>query len=82
MTGDGVANGSQLLRLPDKPSTLWADVLVVKNAMGIIVASFPYRGEYGDISTLPPGIYTLYAVNRKQHAHRLGHFLKPLTVEN
>ena len=75
------SDGRPLL-LPDKPSTLWADVLVVKNAMGIIVASFPYHGKFADISMLPPGTYTLYAVNRKQHAHRIGHFLKPLTTDH
>lgn len=63
------------LRLPKKPSTLDAKLLVVETLQGGLIATLPYRQGTVSVTSLPDGMYVLRSLNRKGVTHRLGTFI-------
>lgn len=61
------------LRVPKRPSTLDARLLVVETLQGSIVATLPYQAQIS-VATLQPGYYVLRSLGRKGVTHRIGYF--------
>lgn len=70
-----IPNDGLKMSLPDKGYWLDADYIMIKSLVGTIVATYPYKGKYADISKLDEGCYTVYSLNSKGTAHRLGFIL-------
>ena len=66
------------IELPQKPNTIDADYLAVKDIAGKIVTTIPWTSATSEntayIGTLSDGYYQLYTLNHKGNAHRLGFF--------
>lgn len=62
------------LRLPPKPSTLDASLVLITTLQGSTVASRPYRDGRTDVSAVPEGCYVVRSIGRKGVTHRLGWF--------
>ena len=71
---DIIRTDGRRLLLPEKPSTLDAQFLVVQTLQGQAVKLLPYDSKYADISSLPEGIYSLRTLGRKGRNHRLFYF--------
>ena len=69
-----VSNG-QRVSLPNKSEALDTDMILVKDLAGKAVTTLVRRGNQMDIRTLPNGMYTLYALDKRGKTHRLA-FLK------
>ena len=63
------------LTLPEKPSTLDANVVCIETMQGKLMTSLPYRGKYADVSKVPEGFYQLRSINKRGITHRLGFFM-------
>lgn len=70
-----IRNDGSKLPLPDKGYSLDADYIMIKSLTGTIVATYPYKGKFADISKLNEGCYAVYSLNSKGTAHRLGFIL-------
>lgn len=63
------------LRLPPKPSTLDASLVLITTLQGTPIASRPYRDGRVDVGSVPEGCYTVRSIGRKGVTHRLGWFI-------
>ncbi|MGN1374944.1 MAG: glycoside hydrolase family 10 protein [Prevotella sp.] len=67
-----VKNDGSTATLPLKPSTLDADMIIVKSLQGNVLITTQYNTPKIDIRSLPDGMFTLHSLNRKGITHRLG----------
>lgn len=67
-------NDGNMLTLPPKGQSLDADLIVIEDMTGRLVATRVY-GEKAPIKQLPEGMYTVKSLGRKKIMHRLGHFI-------
>jgi uncharacterized lipoprotein YddW (UPF0748 family) len=74
LTDDVQQTDGKWLRLPIKPVTLDANILIVETLLGQQVTVLPFEGKYANISKLPDGIYVMRSLGRKSRNHRLGYF--------
>lgn len=67
-----LSNNGLWLSLPPKGHSLDADYIVIKSLAGVIIATRPYNGEKANIGGIAQGCYSIYSLNGKGVAHRLG----------
>lgn len=73
-TDDIQKTNGNWVRLPEKPATLDANVLLIETLQGQQVGAVEYKGKYADISYLPDGIYILRSLGKKNRNHRMVYF--------
>lgn len=69
-----IQRASNYVNLPEKPSTLDADFLLIETLQGKTVTSIPFKGTRANISRLPEGVYQWRSLGKKGRHHRLGFF--------
>lgn len=57
--------------LPQRPSTLDADYVIIESATGTAIATKPYSASV-NVSDIPDGMYILRSLSRKGKTHRIG----------
>ena len=62
------------LTIPEKPSNLDADYLMIETLEGSPVAIRSYQGTVVDVSGLPEGFYQWRSLGKKGRNHRMGFF--------
>ena len=70
------SNNGRELTMPEKPNTIDADYLLLKDMAGKAVATLRWSKylDTADISMLEQGVYQVYTLNHKGITHRLGFF--------
>lgn len=67
-----IPNDGNRMLLPEKEKTLDADLIIIKDIIGSVVATCLYKGKYADISKIDNGLYSIYSLNKKNISHRIG----------
>ena len=68
-------DGNRLQLPPERDGEEEVQTVMIKTLQGQIIAAVPTRGGIVSVRGIPNGIYTLYSLNNRKIAHRLGTFL-------
>ena len=64
-------NNGKTLKLPSKVSVLDAEYVLLKNLIGTVISTYPYKTSI-DIRNIPSGHYAIYSLDSKGRTHKLG----------
>ena len=74
-TVEWLPNDGRYLKQPDYDPTISCDYLSIQSMAGNVMTIRPKTDKQLNIRTLPNGVYTLHAVDKKKHSRRIGQFI-------